>query len=127
MNIFDPVVPSSRAATAPASPNSWSGNCKATCKYKPQSKEQPLLHPLQEKPSRGPWLTFKAPPPRGATAPVHPRPILTKLSPYPDLLGNPFQGEPRLPNLPSPADTPGHGQIQRLSPARTRGAGPLEE
>lgn len=76
MNIFDPVVLSSRAATAPASPNSWSGNCKATCRYKPWSQEQPLLHPLPlpGKPSRSPYLTCKGPPPRGTTPPAQPPP-----------------------------------------------------
>lgn len=79
MNIFDPEVSSSRAATTPASPNSWSGNCKATCKHKSRSQKRHLLpHGFfrENLPGVPTQPTLKAPRPRGAPPPLrHPHKI----------------------------------------------------
>ena len=69
--------------------------------------------------SRSPYLTFQAPPPSEASPPF---PASQNYPKIPIL----WQTHP-LPNMPSPADIPGRGQIQRLAPARTLGPGLQEE
>lgn len=128
MNIFDPVVSSSRAATTAASGNNWSGNCKATCKQKPWSRSRNGLsftEGLFKENLPRTLPNLQSPSSQGGTP--HPPPSLQNYLKTRSSRRPISRGKPPLPNPPSPVDTPDRGQIRRLAPARTLGPGPREE
>lgn len=94
MNIFDPVVSSSRAATAPASPKSWSGNCRATCKQKSRSQKTASPPPRVVSSRKTSWESRPNQPSQPLVpekllpSPPHP-PIRTKSPRDPDPMGDP--------------------------------------